>query len=245
MDKYDVKRVLDSIETMSNDSEALSKKLRSSWMNSGTILKLAEGDEDDRRRGSELLDALVRHIYEIVIDSYNSQYRIVCSMSRLKRRITKDESMTNNFAEDAKYIDIVSADNTLYVKLPRVPAKCYKRTELFAEDVNDKMWELRVESKIPSIPDKLIRVLNVFSTSFEDRYISDNDNYDLKTITDILTDHIGGGDGGLKCSFFYDAVKSDEVAEGTYIIVSNFKEGIPSADAVIAVLKAIFEDENE
>ena len=76
MDKYDVKRVLDSIETMSNDSEALSKKLRSSWMNSGTILKLAEGDEDDRRRGSELLDALVRHIYEIVIDSYNSQYRI-------------------------------------------------------------------------------------------------------------------------------------------------------------------------
>ena len=243
MTKLDAKRILETIRTMCENSKKLTKQLAALWADNAYIIDLL--DEDETKVAEEKCAALVRYTYETLMNSYNRQYNSVCQMGRVRPKLYENKEVNNNLLDESKYIDIAPLEDALYVKLPRVPAKHYRRTGLFVEDIRNKMQKLGFEKKIPTIQNKQIRVLNVFSTSFEERFIPDNDNYDLKSITDVLTDYIRGGDSGLRCSFCYDAVKSDEVTEGTYIIISRAENGFLSATDVLEVLKNVFEKEGE
>lgn len=47
----------------------------------------------------------------------------------------------------------------------------------------------------------------------------DNDNYEFKRVVDILTDYIGGGDGAFTTRYVLESVKTDDIPEGSYILV--------------------------
>ena len=132
----------------------------------------------------------------------------------------------------------VSASNTMFiVKLPHLPVKTFIRTPVFREILRTHANELFEKRAIPFIQEKLVRILHVYPTSANLRMIPDNDNYDIKNFVDLATDYTGGGDGGLHCSIFLETILSDQIAEGSYVIVAPKSEGVEPADKLIDKLK--------
>ena len=61
-----------------------------------------------------------------------------------------------------------------------------------------------------------------------------------KRLQNVIADYVGGGDGGLTTSYFLESVVSDEVEEGSYIIISSADEPLKSTSSIIGDLKQIF-----
>ena len=62
----------------------------------------------------------------------------------------------------------------------------------------------------------------------------------FKRIIDIITDYLGGGDGGLTTSYFLESVVSDEVEEGSYVIISSADDPLKPTSLLLDDLKRFF-----
>ncbi|MBQ8300537.1 MAG: hypothetical protein IJX57_01025 [Clostridia bacterium] len=98
----------------------------------------------------------------------------------------KGNDEDRKIVEKGNLVKATVEEDTVYVKLPRLPVRYYRRSRLFISDVRREMKALYEDGKTPKYNAKLIRVFNVFTTDFPDRMIGDNDNYDIKAITDVI-----------------------------------------------------------
>lgn len=126
MTKLDAKRILETIRTMCENSKKLTKQLAALWADNAYIIDLL--DEDETKVAEEKCAALVRYTYETLMNSYNRQYNSVCQMGRVRPKLYENKEVNNNLLDESKYIDIAPLEDALYVKLPRVLAKHYRRT---------------------------------------------------------------------------------------------------------------------
>ena len=122
------------------------------------------------------------------------------------------------FLGETRFISAYTRDQSLYIRIPQVPAKYYRRSDIFNEELRLVLGNLFKSNPI-YIKKKTIQIVHVFNTDFTG-LVPDNDNYDFKSIIDIITDHVSGGDSGINCWIHLMSVTSDRVAQGSYIIVS-------------------------
>ena len=134
-------------------------------------------------------------------------------------------------------------EKSLFVKLPYLPKKLTKlwRSNLFRDDLVYWLNKLRTEHGMPDIKRKTIYVIHLFNTKFPTKNIPDNDNYDIKVVVDTICDFIGNGDDALNCRFVMESIQSDEVIQGTYIVVNPFDDNIFRANRYINVFKKLNE----
>lgn len=136
--------------------------------------------------------------------------------------------------------------DSLFVKLPWLPLKKHYRSTLYQDELRYELELLSTRKEFPVIPYKRIHFVSVYKSDTSPYKIPDNDNYDTKRIIDILTDYIGGGDGGLVCSIYMETILNDEIPEGAYIIVSpkstEFKNGEAHIDEFKRLIEVIKND---
>lgn len=77
---------------------------------------------------------------------------------------------------------------------------------------------LLLEKDIPKFESVNLQFLYIYSKS--EHLILDSDNHDTKSITDLITSFILGGDAPCFCSYSYLTTRSDAIPKGTYITVS-------------------------
>ena len=137
--------------------------------------------------------------------------------------------------------------DSLYVKLPWLPLKKHYRNAMYQDELRYELDLLGKSKGIPKLSQKMIHFVSVYKTDTSLLKIPDNDNYDTKRIIDILTDYVGGGDGGAVCSIHIETILNDEIPEGTYIIVSpettEFKKGEAHIDEFKRLIETIKNDQ--
>jgi len=92
--------------------------------------------------------------------------------------------------------------------------------------------------KIPSYPQRHFSYIHVLSPS-QNQY-PDNDNYDTKKVTDIVTSYMGGTDSALRTSFSSFSMRSEKLDPGTYLLVSNSFNTPPALPLLQQILEQIF-----
>lgn len=134
---------------------------------------------------------------------------------------------------------VLRIGETVYIKMPKLPLKKYRKHGLYKKELNLKLDETKRTIGLPSIPKKFIRIIHIYATTADETYIPDNDNYDINGVINTVTDYIGCGDSGPNCSIMLDTIISDEISEGCYIIASP-KDSKNFTEKTIDDLKKLF-----
>ena len=77
---------------------------------------------------------------------------------------------------------------------------------------------LMLSKEIPQMKEKIIRVVNIFSSATRIHSIPDNDKYNLRNVIDNISDYTAGTDNGIRCKILIESFITDELYEGSYII---------------------------
>ena len=193
----------------------------------------------------DLCDEAVRNVcrdyvkflitYRRIYKTYSNVFTVASDTVREKIKEIEAKSLVKGDWVSAK-----SEGEALYVRLPRVPIKYYRKSSLFQEEVRIVLDELYAKQLMPIIPHKVVRILNVFKTKTHPMLVPDHDNYDIKRLLDVIADYCGGGDSGLTCSLFYETIKDDSLPEGTYFIVKPMSDTIESRSETVSKLRELF-----
>ncbi len=152
--------------------------------------------------------------------------------------------------EHCKVFDVKAAvkDRYLLVKLPplwgRYTAILCNGKRVYATDSLKWMdWELRsalskIREQIPLCLKKNICYIHVIPKG--DPCPVDNDNYDTKHITDVITTYLIGTDSAMICSFSFYSMRAGELPEGTYAVASPDLNRPPALESLVPVLKEAF-----
>lgn len=152
--------------------------------------------------------------------------------------------------EHCKVFDVKAAVNgqLLLVKLPllwsRYTTILGNGKRAYATDSLKWMdWELRsalakIREQIPLYLKKNICYIHVIP---EGEFCPvDNDNYDTKHITDIITRDLIGTDNAMICSFSFYGMRAGELPEGTYVAVSPDLNRPPALDSLVPIFNGAF-----
>jgi len=146
-------------------------------------------------------------------------------------------------------ITVVEAEK-IYIRVPILWAKgryknwtkkhgyLYDYLGWFCENLNSALTALG--DNIPKYRKKNITYL--FVRDLEGRStiaIPDSDNYDTKSITDVITSNLAGGDSAISCSFAYMSAVTNDIAEGTYIVISEGLDISASKEGIISDFKQL------
>ena len=145
-------------------------------------------------------------------------------------------------------------DEAVFLKMPMLgslqTASDYKKNSL---RISNKYLRIYRKSIIKSIElnpdfdsydfgkfkDKIVHFLFVYNNeSIRDRHLIDNDNHDVKAVTDAITLYTGTGDGPLVCSFFLESTFTSSIPEGTYVTMTSKEHGLMSASKIIDFWKS-------
>lgn len=104
-------------------------------------------------------------------------------------------------------------------------------------------WELRsalaeIQEQIPLYLKKNICYIHVLPEGVS--CFVDNDNYDTKHITDIITSYLLGTDNAMICSFSFYSMRAGELPESTYVVVSPDLNEPPALKALVPILNREF-----
>lgn len=114
----------------------------------------------------------------------------------------------------------LSGEGDLVVHLPRISKQKFMNSQFFVAEIRYALEALKARTGIQKMSQKLISVINVYSTDTSVFHIADNMNWDTKKAIDIMVDYTGGGDGGLNAFCSLKSFRTDEVEPGMYIIIS-------------------------
>ena len=136
-------------------------------------------------------------------------------------------------------------DGMLFLKMPlllirsRIYKSGYGRTECryYNTDIKMALHEIKNDFKMSS--EYAYQYIHVTDTSGA-KQMADNDNYDTKYITDTVAHTLRTGDDCETVSFYFDTRFSDEIEEGTYLIVSSGKENIIPWERKRILLSSLF-----
>ncbi len=134
---------------------------------------------------------------------------------------------------DSSFISAFATDDMLAVKLPHLPVKARIRSSVFQDLLRDKLSLVNV----PLIRDKLIHIVHIYPTAMSELRVPDNDNYDIKRLIDVISDYTGYGDSGVHCSLFMTTLLTDDVPDGSYVIVTPKSSGVKSDSETLEILQ--------
>ena len=203
------------------------------------FMQRAEKNKDKRQRTAVSKDIAKRMIsdysefitnYISLYDTYSNIFGAVYDTRELRRSIEWDIVPTQ--------IQTASTPTKLMVKLPHIPVKTHCRASVFRDILKTQLDRLFGDGMIPIIEKKLVRIIHIYPSAVRSWQVPDNDNYYIKDVVDIITDYIGGGDGCLTCSILMETVLTDELPEGSYIIVSPDNDEIEPKNTVLNTLKS-------
>ena len=139
--------------------------------------------------------------------------------------------LTSDFFEKTKAIFDVKAvvdDGCLFIKIPllwsrylyHTKSKHYTKSSdylsWFDRELNQALS--KIDDDIPHMEGKHFSY--VFVIPDGKMTFADNDNYDTKHITDVISQHIGTTDSGLTTSFSSMSIREGALTVGTYIAVT-------------------------
>ena len=90
---------------------------------------------------------------------------------------------------------------------------------------------------IPGYREKNVSILHICSEETE--YIPDTNNRDIKTLIDAITLPFSGRDSAVSCSIFTATIPTNEVKEGTYLIVSKGFGAVPDIEKMLQFCKLL------
>ena len=109
--------------------------------------------------------------------------------------------------------------NTVIVHLPYLPKKKVIFNDRIENDLMVNLLDnLMLSKEIPQMKEKIIRVVNIFSSATRIHSIPDNDKYNLRNVIDNISDYTAGTDNGIRCKILIESFITDELYEGSYII---------------------------
>ena len=109
--------------------------------------------------------------------------------------------------------------NTVIVNLPYLPKKKVIFNDRIENDLMVNLLDnLMLSKEIPQMKEKIIRVVNIFSSATRIHSIPDNDKYNLRNVIDNISDYTAGTDNGIRCKIIIESFITDELYEGSYII---------------------------
>lgn len=167
------------------------------------------------------------------------------SNQRNLARANVDDYVLFNQKIEGIYSDVL--DDSVYVKLPLLgetitgfnanKKRNYPVThyQFFVQSLDASLTT--IDNKIPPLCEKNITILYVYHPQRKD--IFDTDNHDTKAIVDVICKHTLGGDAALSCSFFYASIRSEELPEGTYFVVSPGFGVVPGIDIITHNLRTL------
>ena len=88
---------------------------------------------------------------------------------------------------------------------------------------------------IPGYREKNVSVLHICSQ--DEEYIPDTNNRDIKTLIDAVTLPFAGKDSARSCSIFTITIPTNEIKEGTYLIVSKGFGTVPLLEKMLRFCK--------
>ena len=65
-------------------------------------------------------------------------------------------------------------------------------------------------------------------------YLIDNDNHETKHVTDAIVRLLPAGDTPMNCNFYYSAMVTDLIPEGTYVTVTTMENGMMEDDEIVS-----------
>ena len=185
--KDEADKILRNHKALEKEIESFSEKHRKTIKKLTEAIEYYNGDEWFEMCGSQKVLSAIHQSYLEFMLSIKKQYSLVSDLfGVLPLYKIKGDDEDRAVVEKGNLVKATAMDDTVYVKLPRLPVRYYRRSRLFISDVRREMKALYEDGKTPKYNAKLIRVFNVFATDFPDRMIGDNDNYDIKAITDVI-----------------------------------------------------------
>ena len=242
-DSFFAANLEDTYEVMLEDIKYLEKLVTSGLDN---ICDCRERQKAGYRMTDEdLCDEAVWNVckdYANFLITYRRLYKLYSNVfavanDAVRERIKEIEA---NSLVNGDWVSAKSEGEALYVRLPRVPVKYYRKSTLFQEELRLILNDLSAKQLMPIIPNKVVRILNVFKTKTHPMLVPDHDNYDLKRLLDVITDYCGGGDSGLTCSLFYETIMDNSLPEGTYFIVKPMTDAVESRSETVSKLRELF-----
>lgn len=224
MSDGDKKHICEALEHAASESEAIFKEFNKNCRDAKALyVSSVEGTYREKILYSQYMKDLMVKLYNQFIVQFQGLYNTVETMFRWSSEAYNTKCKIDmQSMQDSKNIQAYALNNSLYVKLPRVPVKpkYYKnRLDLFHSQLKLLLDDIAKNGQMPHLKKKSIIVINVFDGSTVHEWIPDNDNYDLKRLFDLLIGYVGGGDGGLVCDHHYYTIISEHLLPGTYIVI--------------------------
>lgn len=148
----------------------------------------------------------------------------------------KEKEIDKKLLKETSFIEADVNDGILYVKMPRLPLKIFRRLYVFQDELRLALEDL----EIPHMSQKTMYILHVFKEGTSRYHIPDNDNYDFKRYTDIICDYIGSGDDVISTQFVLNSIYSNDIPEGSYIIIIPSKNIISIDDLTVNLKKITY-----
>ena len=237
----ELKEIIDIYSAAFSESKKITDNMDKSLLKlqeAYDFIQRVERNKDKRTRTAIAKDVAKRIVadytefikdYIALYEIYSSIFGAVYDTQELRRKIEWDIVPAQ--------IQTAATATTLMVHLPHMPVKTHYRASVLRDILKTQLDRLFGADMIPAIEKKIVRILHVYPSATRRWQLPDNDNYYIKDVIDIITDYIGGGDGCLTCSIILETVLTDELPEGSYIIVSPDNEGIEPKNTVLETLK--------
>lgn len=92
--------------------------------------------------------------------------------------------------------------------------------------------------EIPSYLNRHFSYVHVLG--MDQKQFPDNDNYDTKKVTDIVSEYMGGTDNALRTSFSFFSTRESILNQGSYLVVTNTFNNPPALSYLQQLLEQIF-----
>ena len=137
-----------------------------------------------------------------------------------------DDMTEEKLAEDVRVI--LTKDGQVIYHFPHLPGKSSKPNRVKKEyDMRNTIGSAVLEESkrcgrpVPVFEHYRMSFYHVYPSGQCVRFMKDNDNYDYKHCIDAITDSLSVTDDALRCQLTMATYLSDEIAPGTYCVVSD------------------------
>lgn len=137
-----------------------------------------------------------------------------------------DDMTEEKPAEDVRVI--LTEDGQVIYHFPHLPGKSSKPNRVKKEyDMRNTIGSAVLEESkrcgrpVPVFEHYRMSFYHIYPSGQCVRFMKDNDNYDYKHCIDAITDSLSVTDDALRCQLTMATYLSDEIAPGTYCVVSD------------------------
>lgn len=232
----DKDRIIDDNIAVLDDIKRQLKSMENMLSSSKEELLFYKDNVFEKERLLEYMKKELTSLYTKFIIKYQQTYSRLSNLFAFTYPFErKREKLDKELLKHTKFVKATVDKNNLYVKMPYLPIKIFRKTYVFQDVLRQALEGL----KIPYMSSKTIYILHVFKEGTSLYIVPDNDNYDFKRYVDIICDYIGGGDAGVSTQFVLNSIYSNVISEGSYFIVSPSKK-FKKTDKIVKRLQKIF-----